>query len=155
MYWISHQFSSVSQSCLTLCDSMNYSIPGLPVHHQLPGLAQTYVHRVSDGIQPSHPLSLPSSPAFNLHQHQDNFQGVSSSHQVAKVLELSLNISPSNEYSGLISFRIDWLDLLAVQGTLKSLPQQHSSKASILWYSAFFMVQLTSIHDYWKNNNFD
>ena len=72
-----------------------------------------------------------------------------------KYWSFSLNISPSNEYSGLISFRIDWLDLLAVQGTLKSLPQQHSSKASILWYSAFFMVQLTSIHDYWKNNNFD
>ena len=80
--------NSVSQSCPTLCDPMNYSIPGLPVHHQLPGLAQTYVHRVSDGIQPSHPLSSPSSPAFNLHQHQDHFQGVSSSHQVAKVLEL-------------------------------------------------------------------
>ena len=72
-----------------------------------------------------------------------------------KYWSFSLNISPSNEYSGLISFRIDWLDLLAVQGTLKSLPQQHSSKASILWYSAFFMVQLTSIHDYWKTYSLD
>ena len=93
--------------------------------------------------QPSHPL-LPSSPlALNLSQHQDLFQWVSFLHQVAKVLELQLSISPSNEYSGLISFRMDCLDLLAVQGTLKSLLQHHSSKASILWHSAFFIVQLS------------
>ena len=86
----SHQFSSVTQSCLTLCDLMNYSTPGFPVHHQLQELAQTYVHRVSDAIQPSHPLSAPSAPAFNLSQHQILFQRVISSNQVAKVLELQL-----------------------------------------------------------------
>jgi len=136
------QFSSVAQSCLTLCDPMVCSTPGFPVHHQLPELAQTHVHWVSDAIQPSHPLSSPS-PAFNLSQHQGLFQWVSSSPQVAKVLEFSFSVSPSNEYSGLISFRIDWLDLLAVQGTLKSLLQHHSSKPSILWHSAFFIVQLS------------
>jgi len=120
--------------------------PGLPVHHQLPELAQTHVHQISDAIQPSHPLSSPSPPALNLSQHQGLFQWVSSSHQVAKVLEsfsFSFSISPSNEYSGLISFRMDWLDLLAVQGTLKSLLQYHSSKASILQRSAFSIVQLS------------
>ena len=111
---------------------MDGSMPGFPVHHQLPELVQTCVHQVGDAIQPSHPLSSPSSPTFNLSQHQGLFQWVSSSHQMAKVLEFSFSISPSNEYSGLISFRIDWLDLLAVQGTLKSLLQHHSSKASIL-----------------------
>ena len=96
-----------------------------------------------DIIQPSHPLSFPSPPAFNLSQHQGLFQGVSSSHQVPKHWSFSFSISPSNEYSGLISFRIDGLDLLAVQGTLKSFLQYHSSKASILWHSAFFIVQLS------------
>ena len=96
-------------------------MPGFPVHHQLSELAQTQVHEVGDAIQPSHPLSSPSPPAFNLSQHQDLFQGVSSSHQVAKVLDFSFNISLSNEHPGLISFRMDWLDLLAVQGTLNSL----------------------------------
>ena len=79
--------SSVAQSCLTLCDPTDCSIPGFPVHHQLPELAQTHVHRVNDAIQPSHPLSSPSHPTFNLSHHQDFFQWVSSSHQVAKVLE--------------------------------------------------------------------
>ena len=120
-------FSSVAQACPTLCDPMDCSTPGLPVHRQLPELAQTHVHRVGDAIQPSHPLSFPSPPDFSLSHHQGIFQWVSSSHQVAKVLELQLNISPSNEYSGLISFRINWFDLLAVQGTL-SLLQHHSSK---------------------------
>ena len=90
IYWFqfsSVQFSSVSQSCLTLCDPMHCSTLGFPVHHQLPELVQTHVHWVSDGIQPSHPLSCPSPPAFNLSQHQGLFQRVSSSHQVAKVLE--------------------------------------------------------------------
>ena len=122
---------------------MDCSTPGLPVHHQLLGFTQTHVHWVGDAIQPSHPLSCPSPPAFNLSQHQGLFQWVSSSHQVAKVLEFHFSISPSNEYSGLISFRMDWLDLLAVQGTLKSLLQHHSSKASILRCSAFFMVWLS------------
>ena len=115
------QFSSVAQSCPTLCDLMDCTTPGFPVHHQLPELAQTLVHWVSDAIQPSHPLSSPSSPAFNLSQHQGLFQWVSSLHQVAKYWSFNFNISPSNEYSGLIPFRMDWLDLLAVQGTLKSL----------------------------------
>ena len=136
------QFSSVAQSCPTLCHPMNCSTPGLPVHQQLPEFTQTHVHQVGDAIQPSHPLLSPSSPALNLSQHQGLFKWVSSSHQVAKVLEFSFSISPSNEYSGLISFRIDWLDL-EVQGTLNSLFEHHSSKASILWCSAFFIVQLS------------
>ena len=94
-------------------------------------------------IQPSHPLSSPSPPTFNLSQHQGLSQWVSSLHRVAKVWSFSFNISPSNEYSGLISFRIDWFDLLAVQEALKSLLQHHSSKASILWLSTFFIVQLS------------
>jgi len=149
-------FRSVAQLCLTLCDPMDCSTPGFPVHHQHLELAQTHVHRVSDAIQPSHPLSSPSLPAFNLSQQQGSFWWVSSSHKVTKYWSFSFSISPSNEYSGLISFRISWFDLLAVQvqGTLKSLPQHHSSKASTLWRSAFFMF-LTSIHDYWKNQSFD
>ena len=136
-------FSSVqSLSCVWLCDPMNRSTPGLSVHHQLPEFAQTHVHRASDAIQPSHPLSSPFPPAPNPSQHQSIFQWVSSSHEVAKVLELQLYIIPSKEILGLISFRMDWLDLLAVQGTLKSL-QHHSSKASILRRSAFFTVQLS------------
>ena len=97
---------------------------------------------VSDGILPSQPLSIPSPPIFNLSQHQSLFSWVSSSHQVAKDWSFSFSISPSNEHPGLISFRMDWLDLLAIQGTLKSLHQHHSSKASILQHSAFFIVQL-------------
>ena len=140
--WASFQFSSVTQWCPTLCNPMNRSTPGLPVHQQLPEFTQTHVHWISDAIQPSHPLSSPS-PAFNLSQHQGLFKWVSSSHQVARVLEFSFNISPSNEHPGLTSFRMDWLGLLAAQVTLKSLLQQHSSKASILWCSAFFIVQLS------------
>jgi len=120
---------------------MDCSTPGFPVHHQLLELAQTHVHRVGDAIQPSHPLSSPSPPAFNLAQHQGLFQWIRSLNQVAKVF--SFSISPSKQYSGLISFRIDWFDLRAVQGTLKSLLQHYSSKASILWLSAFFIVQLS------------
>ena len=121
---------------------MNYSTQGLPVHYILPEFTQTHVHWVGDSIQPFHPLSSPSPPALNLSQHQSLFQWVSSSHQVAKVLEFHFNISPSNEHPGLISFRMDWLDLLEVQGTLKNLLQHHSSKASILQRSAFFIAQL-------------
>ena len=120
---------------------MNCSMPGLPVHHQLPEFTQTQVHWVGDAIQQSHPLSSPS-PALNLSQYQGLLKWVSSLHQVAKVLGFSFNISPSNEHPGLI-LRMDWLDLLAVQGTLKSLLWHHSSKASILWCSAFFTVQLS------------
>ena len=127
------QLSSVAQSCPTLCDPMNNSMPGIPVHHQLPEFTQTHVHWVSDTNQPSHPLLSPSPPAPNPSQHQSLFQWVNSLHEVAQVLEFQL---------WLISFRMDWLDLLAVQGTLKSLLQHHRSKASILRHSAFFTVQL-------------
>ena len=141
-HWINNSisllFSSTAQSCPTLCDPMNCSMPGFPVHHQLLELAQTHVHRVGDAIQPSHPLSFPSLHAFNLSQDQDLFKWVSSLHQMAKVLEFQLQ-----HQSFQWIFRIDWFDLLAVQGTLKSLLQHHSSKASILWCSDFFIVQLS------------
>ena len=142
MVW-NHQFSLVTQSCPTLCNPMDCSTPGFPVHHQLPEFTQTHVHHVNDAIQPSHPLSslfllpliFPSIRGFSneslLPSRGPNYQS------------FSFNISPSNEYSGLISFRMDWLYLLAVQGTLKSLLQHHSSKASILWFSAFLIVQLS------------
>ena len=134
--------SSVAQSW-GLCNIMGCRTPGLPVHYWLPEFTQTHVHWVSDVIQPPHLLLSPSPPAFNVSQNQCLFQWISSSHQVAKVLEFQLHISPSNEYSGLISSGIDWLDLLAVQGTLKSPLQQHSSKASILRHSALFTAQLS------------
>ena len=123
-------------------------MPGLPVHHQLPEFTQTHAHRVSDAIQPSHPLSSPSPPAFNLSQHQGLFNESALRIRWPKYWSFSFNISPSNEYSGLISFRIDWLDLLAVQGSLKSLLQQHSSKASILQCSAMIQPWLA----YGKNS---
>ena len=151
--WASVQFSSVAQSCPTLCNPMNRSTPGLPVYHQLPESTQTHVHWVNDAFQPSHPLLSPSPPVPNLSQHQGLFQWVSSSHEVATYWSFSFNINPSNEHPGLISFRMDWVDLLAVQGTRKSLLQHHSSKASVLWHSAFFIVQLTSTHDHWKNHS--
>ena len=122
------QFSSVTQLCLTLCNPMDRSTPGLPVHHQRPELAQTHVHRVSDAIQPSHPLSSPYPPALNLSQHQGLCKWVSSSHEVAKVLEFRLQHQSFQCISGLISFRIAWLDFLAVQGTLKSLLQHTDQK---------------------------
>ena len=129
-------------SCLTLGDPMDCSTPSFPVLHCLLEFAQTHVHWVGDAIQPSHPLSPPSPPAFSLSQHQSLFQWLDSSHQVARVLELQLQHHPSNEYSGLISFRIDSFNLWAAQGTLKN--HQHcNSKASILRHSAFFMVQLS------------
>ena len=122
---------------------MDCSRPGSPVHHQLQGFAQTHVHPVSDAIQPSHPLSSPLPPAFNLPSIR-----VFSSESVLHIRwpnywSFSLSISPSKEYSWLISFKMDWLDLLAVQGTLKSLLQHYSSKESILQHSAFFRVQLS------------
>ena len=146
--------SSVPQSCPTLCDPMNHSMPGLPVHHQLLEFTQTHVHWVGDAIQPSHILSS-LSPVFNLSQHHSPFSWVGSSNKWPKYWCFSFSISPSNEYLGLISFRMDWLDLVAVQSTLKSLLQHHSSKASILQHSTFFIDQLTSIHDHWKNHSFD
>ena len=140
------QFSSGAQSCPNLCDPVDCSTPALPVYYQLPEFTQTHVHRVSDAIQPSHPLSSPSPPALNLSQDQGLFEWVSSSHQVAKYQSFSFTISPSNEYPGLVSFRMDWMDLLAVQGTLKGLLQHHISKTLILWCSAFFMVQLSYLY---------
>ena len=122
---------------------MNRSMPGLPVHHQLPEFTRTHVHHVSDAIQPSHlcrPLLLlpPIPPSIRV------FANESTLHiRWPKYWSFSFNISPSNEHPGLISFRTDWLDLLAIQGTLKSLLQHHSSKASILQRSAFFIVQLS------------
>ena len=114
-----------------------------PVLHYLPELAQTHDHWVGDAIQPSHPLPSPSPPTFNLSQHQGLFRWVILHFRWPKYCSFNFSISLSNEYSGLISFRMDWLDLLAVQGTLKSLLQHHSSKSSILWCSAFFLVQLS------------
>ena len=145
-FFSSVQFSSVTQSCPTHCDPVDCSTPGLPIHHQLLEFTQTHVHWVGDTIQPSHPLSSPSPPAFNLSQHQGPFKWVSSLHQVAKVLEFQLQHQSFQWNSELISFRMDWLDLLAVQRTLKSLLQHHSSKASILLRSAFFIVQLSLPH---------
>ena len=126
------QFSSVSQSCPTLCDPMNRSTPGLPVHHQLPEFTQTHVHRVGDAIQPSHPLSSPSPPAPNPSQHQGLSNESTLRMRWPEYWSFSFSIIPSKDIPGLISFRMDWLDLLAVQGTLKSLLQHYSSKASIL-----------------------
>ena len=132
------QFSSVAQSCLTLCDPLNRSTPGLPVHHQLPEFTQTHVHRVGDAIQPSHPLSSPSPPAPNPSQHQGLFQWVNSSHEVAEVLEFQLPMN-TQDWSPL-----GWIGWISLQSKgLKSLPQHHSSKASIFWHSAFFTVQLS------------
>ena len=118
---------------------MNRSTPGLPVYHQHPEFTQTHVHRVGDDIQPSHPLLSPSPPDPNLSQHQSLFNEST----LCMSWPMYWSISPSNEHPGLISLRMDWLDLLAVQGTLKSLLQHHSSKVSILQRSAFFTIQLS------------
>ena len=140
---VSVQFSSVAQSSPTLFDPMNRSTPGLPVHHQLLESTQTHIHRVGDAIQPSHPygplLFLPSIfPSITVFSNESAL-----CIRWPKYWSFSFNISPSNEHPGLISFRMDWLDLLAVQETLKSLLEHHSSKASILLLSAFFTVQLS------------
>ena len=132
---------SVFKPYPTLCDPMDCSMPGFSVIHYLMGFAQIHVHWVDDAIQPSHPPLPPSPFALNLSQHQGLFQWVSSSWWL-KYWRFTFSTSLSNGYSGLISFRMDWLDLLAVQGNLKSL-QHHNSKASILWHSVFFMVQLS------------
>ena len=136
------QFSSVAQSCPTLRHPMNRSTPGLPVHHQLPEFTQTCVRRVRDAIQPSHPLSSPSPlapipPSIKVFSNESTLRM-----RWPKYWIFSFSIITSKEIQGLISFRMDWLDLLEVQGTLKIL-QHHSSKASILRCSAFFTVQLS------------
>ena len=126
---------------------MDCSTPGFPVHHQLPKLTQTHVHQVGDAIQPFYPLSSPSPPA-SIFSSIMVFSSKSALRiRWPKYWSFSFNINPSNEYSGLISFQIDWFDLAAVQGTLKSLLQHHSTKASIPWGSAFFMVQLSHPHE--------
>ena len=146
---LKYQISSVTQSCPTLCNPMIRSMPGLPVHHQLPEFTQTHVYRVRDAIWPSHPLLSPSPPAPYPSQHQhippsQHFANESTlPMRWPKYWSFSFSISPSHEQPGLISFRMDWLDLLAVQGTLNSLLQHHSPKASILQHSAFFTVQLS------------
>ena len=129
---------------MTLCNPKDCSTPGFPVFHHLCEFAQTHVHWVDDAMQPSHPLS-PSYPPFalSLSQHQGLFRWVGCLLQVAKVFELQCQHQSFQWIPGLISFRIDWFDLLAVQGTLKRLLQYNSSKTSILWCSAFFMVQLS------------
>ena len=142
-YLTTVQFSSVAQSYPTPCNPMNRSTPGLPVHHQLTEFTQTHVCRIGDAIQPlilCCPLLLlpPTPPSIRV------FSNESTLHiRWPKYWSFSFTISPSNEHSGLISFRMDWLDLLAVQGTLKSLLKHHSSKASIFRRSAFFTVQLS------------
>ena len=147
-------YCSVTQLCLILCDPMDCRMSGFPVHHQLSELPQMHVHPVSDAIQPSHPLSALSPPAFNLSQHQSLFQGVSSWHQVAKRLEFQIQ-HPSFQWTFRTDFvRIDWLDLLAVQGILKSLLQHHRSVSSSA-LSILYSPTLTSIHDYWKNHSLD
>ena len=139
------QFSSVAQSCPTLCNPMNRSTPGLPVHHQLPEFTQPHVHRVRDAI--SHlilcrPLLLlpPIPPSIKVFSNESALRM-----RWPKYWSFSFSIIPSEEIPGLISFRMDWLDLLAIQGTLKSLLQHHSSKESIPWCSAFFTVQLSGL----------
>ena len=135
------KFCSVAQSCPTLCNPMDCKTPGFPVHHLLLKLAQTHAHQVGIAIQPSYPLPslllLPSIfPSIRVFSSESALPI-----RWPEDCSFSFSISPSNEYSGLISFRMDWLGLLAVQGTLQSLLQHHSSKASILWCSAFFTVQ--------------
>ena len=134
------QFSTVTQLCPTLCNPIDCSTSGFPVHHQLPEVPQTHVHRIGDAIQPCRNLLSTSPPSFSLPSFRVSSNELVLCIRWPKHWSFSFSISPSNEYSGLISFRIDWFDLLAVQGTLRSLFQHHSPKAPILWCSAFFIV---------------
>ena len=150
------QFSSVTQSCLTLRNPMNCSTPGLPVHHQLPEFTHTHVHRVSDAIQPSHPLSSPSPPAPNPSQHQRFFQWVNSSHEVTKVLEFQLQ-----HHSFQRTPRADLLQNGLVGSPCSPRDSQESSPTpqfksiNSLVFSFLHSPTLTSIHDYWKNHSLD
>ena len=156
-FWFSVQFSSVqSLSCVWLCNPMNCSTPGLPVHHQLLELAQTHVYYIGNAIQPSHPLLSPSPPAFNLSQHQGLFQWVSSSHQVAKVLEFQLQYqsfqwTPTTDLlqNGLVGSPCSLRDSQESSPT----PQFKSINSSVL--SFLYSPTLTSTHDHWKNHSFD
>ena len=149
------QFNSVAQSCRTLCNPMNCSTPGLPVHHQLLESTQTHVHWVGDAIQPSHPLSSPSPPALNLSQHQGLFKWVSSLHHVAKGLEFqlqhqSLQWTPSTDllWDGLVGSPCSPRDSRVFSNT--TVQKHHSSTLSFLYNPT-----LTSIHDHWKNHSLD
>jgi len=157
---IQNQFSSVAQSCPTLCNPINHSTPGLPVHHQFPESTQTHVHWVGDAIQPSHPLSSPSPPALNLSQHQGLFQWVSSSHQMGTLLRQSIGVSAST--SVLPMNTQDWAPLGWLVGSPCSprdsqesspTPQFKSINSSML--SFLYSPTCTSIHDHWKNHSLD
>ena len=149
-------FSSAAQSCLTLCNPMDCSTPGFPVHHQLPELIQTHVHRVGDAIQPSHPLSSLSLPAFNLSHHQGLFKWVSSSHQVAKVLEFQLQYH-SFQWILRTDFPYDWLvgSLGSARDSHESSPTPQFKSINSLALSFLYSPSLTSTHDYWKNHSLD
>ena len=138
-----HPSSVQLLSRVWLCDPINRSTQGLPVHQQLREFTQIHVHWVGDVIQSSHPLLSPSPPVPNPSQHQCLFQWSALCIMWPKYWSFSLSVSPSNEYPGLITFRMHWLDLFAAQGTFKSLLQHHNSKASNLWHSAFFTAQLS------------
>ena len=150
------KFSSVAQSCLTLCNPMNHSTPGLPVHHQLPESTQTHVHWVSDAIQPSHPLSSPSPLALNLSQHQDLFKWVSSSHQEAKVLEFQLQ-HQSFQWTPKIDLFYDGLvgSPCSPRDSQESSPTPQFKSINSLALSFLHCPTLTSIHDHWKNHSLD
>ena len=155
-YFLAFQFSSVAQSCLTLCNPMDCSTPGFPVHHQLLKFAQTHVHCVNDAIQTSHPMLSSSPSTFNLSQHQGLFHWVSSSHQMAKVLEFQLQ-----HQSFQWIFRIDYLyDCLvgspcSPRDSQESFPTIQFKSINSLVLSFLYSPTLTSIHDYWKNHSFD
>ena len=147
------EFSSVTQSCPTLCDFMDCSTPGLPVYHQLPEPTLIHVHWVGDYLILCHPLLLLPSifPSIRVFSSESALRI-----RWPKYWSFSFNISPSNEHPGLISFRMDWLDLLAVQGTLRSLLPHHSTKSiNSSALSFLYGPTLTSIHDYWKNHSLD
>ena len=147
--------SSVAQSCLTLCDPMDCSTPGFPVHHQLLEFAQTHVHWVSDAIQPSHPLSSPSLPTFNLSQHQGLLQWVSSSYQVAKLLEFQLQ-HQSFQWTFRTDFLCNWLvqSPCSPRDSQESSPTQQFKSINSLALNSLYSPTLTSIHDHWKNQSF-
>ena len=154
-YYCSVQFSSVAQLCLTLCDPMKRSTPGLPVHHQLLEFTQTHLHRVGDAIQPSHPLSSPYPPAPNLSQHQGLFQWVNSSHEVAKVLELQFY-----HHSLQRTLRADIQNGLVgspciPRDSFESSPTPQFKSINSLVLSFLHSPTLTSIHDHWKNHSLD
>ena len=146
----------VTQSCLTLCDPMDCTMPGLPVYHQLPELAQIYVHQIRDAIQPFHPLSSPSPCAFNLCQHQGLFQWISYLHQVAKLLELQLQ-HQSFQWIFRTDFLQDWLvgSLCSPRASQKSSPTPQFKSINSLALSFLYSSTFTSIHDYWKNHSLD